>query len=192
MSYQIILTSFSTQVKLLTFQLEACKAYAIPTVENIITTTPSTIDTVPTPGSRIIESDCSRKCGLGERTVSKISWKCPNQGACLLEVQEHQEPCNLGECPPSITFGPWSDWSQCSISCKTDYQQKSVRSRIRTLKEYVPEYEDFKTETQECFVPMCPFECPKFHLRLAMDDSDPLGLKVCESKINVLLLFCFK
>ena len=92
----------------------------------------------------------------------------------------YQKPCKLKDCPPNIKFGAWSDWSECSLSCKTDYEQKSVKSRIRTLEYYVKEHEDFKTETQECSVPMCPFKCPNIHLRLKKDESDILGLKVAK------------
>ena len=116
------------------FQLTECKSK--DQIFSTISTIPSTSDVatnLPDATKQIHVTKCSRKCGEGEQTISNISWKCPAESPCFLDIQEYKKTCNLEDCPPSIKFGPWSDWSECSLSCKNDYQQKSVRSRIRTL-----------------------------------------------------------
>ena len=162
-------------------QVKECKSDVDPILPTIATIEPTPkIVILPPRSKQIHETKCSKKCGWGVKTISNYTLNCPPEKPCFIDIKEYQKPCKLKDCPPNIKFGAWSDWSECSLSCKTDYEQKSVKSRIRTLEYYVKEHEDFKTETQECSVPMCPFKCPNIHLRLKKDESDILGLKVAK------------
>ena len=75
-----------------------------------------------------IESECSVKCGVGVRTVKKVSCQksCfPN--CCKANVEEL--PCQLENCLDS--FGSWNSWSTCSVPCLRNEQDRSLRNRSR-------------------------------------------------------------
>ena len=138
----------------------------------------------------VSESKCSAQCGQGEKTISEISLHCPSDDAegCSIKVQKYQVHCKLKDCPTSITYGPWSPWSECSMSCISETGQNPVRSRVRNCNPHCINMEgNFEIETKECLVPKCPFKCPNFHMRLEMDESDPYKLKVIKLSIVIEL-----
>ena len=120
----------------------------------------------------IEKSDCSVKCGRGKRVVTKI--QCPKVNGtdfnCKSEVERIEEDCQAPDCSDA-EFGIWSEWTFCSKSCIKNLSDKSFKKRTRTC-----EGENCNVgtiETQECSVPFCPPECPKYELvSLKTDDQD--------------------
>ncbi|XP_040567740.2 LOW QUALITY PROTEIN: SCO-spondin-like [Lepeophtheirus salmonis] len=70
-------------------------------------------------------SSCSSSCGSGRRTRIRECGlpitRGSNNNPCLKPLFEI-EVCNPQKCP---SFSPWSEWSECSVSCGGGYRKKS-------------------------------------------------------------------
>lgn len=74
------------------------------------------------------ETKCSVPCGEGVKT--KITMTCQRTcfpDCCQRKVEEI--PCEIAKCKNS--FGPWSDWSECSKPCISNIGERSIKSRSR-------------------------------------------------------------
>ena len=74
------------------------------------------------------EIQCSVPCGEGVKT--KITMTCQRTcfpDCCQRKVEEI--PCEITRC--ENTFGPWSEWSECSKACISNIGERSIKSRIR-------------------------------------------------------------
>ncbi|KAE8595015.1 hypothetical protein XENTR_v10015432 [Xenopus tropicalis] len=64
-------------------------------------------------------SPCSQRCGKGTQTrVRQCDSPAPQNGGreCLGDGQQHRD-CQSLECQEQESWGPWSSWSPCSVSC---------------------------------------------------------------------------
>ncbi|CAJ0581508.1 unnamed protein product, partial [Mesorhabditis spiculigera] len=100
--------------------------------------------------------ECSTTCGRGKRTRSRNIKIFPRNGgnSCPEHmIQEHT--CHLRPCPiRSCLAGPWSRWSQCSVSCGSGSQTRTRRvnkGRANDWGEEVCHLAD--RETRACNIP---------------------------------------
>ena len=78
--------------------------------------------------SSVIETECSVPCGEGVKTkITMICQKSCFPDCCQRKVEE--TPCEIAKCKKS--FGPWSDWSDCTKPCISNIGERSVRIRSR-------------------------------------------------------------
>ena len=66
----------------------------------------------------------------GEGVKAKITMTCKKEcfpDCCRREVIE--SPCEIKKCKNS--FGPWSDWSECTKPCILNIKERSIKSRSR-------------------------------------------------------------
>merc|ERR1712008_174042 len=107
---------------------------------------------------------CSVKCGDGKRIYAKVN--CNNEDQedgkvkCDQSLVSTEEDCNLGPCPDN-NYGQWSSWTLCSMTCKRNVNERSIKLRIRTCTtpdgQPCPSFE----ERRECKeVGFCAPECP--------------------------------
>ena len=71
---------------------------------------------------------CSVKCGKGKRIYATVN--CNNQNGnneakCDQSLVSTEEECELEACPPN-DYGQWSSWTPCSITCKSNVNERSV------------------------------------------------------------------
>lgn len=78
--------------------------------------------------SSVIETECSVPCGEGVKTkIIMVCQKSCFPDCCQRKVEE--TPCEIVKCKKS--FGPWSDWSDCTKPCVSNIGERSVRIRSR-------------------------------------------------------------
>lgn len=76
-------------------------------------------------------SDCSKPCNRGKqnRTVECkgfLGGRLVNSSLCTAEKPETEQMCNIDPCPAKWIVG---NWSQCSRTCGSGYQSRSVECR---------------------------------------------------------------
>ena len=78
--------------------------------------------------SSSFETNCSVSCGEGVK--ANITMTCKRAcfpDCCRRELIE--SPCEIAKCKNS--FGPWSDWSECTKPCISNIEERSIKSRSR-------------------------------------------------------------
>ncbi|XP_070582937.1 LOW QUALITY PROTEIN: SCO-spondin-like [Erythrolamprus reginae] len=96
-------------------------------------------------------SPCSRTCGDGVQYLFRECSNPPpqNGGRGCAGAGERQRPCrNPEECPETETWGPWSNWSPCSVSCGGGEQWRSRRCRW-------PECRGLNSQSKTCHTHVC-------------------------------------
>eukprot|EP00397_Hematodinium_sp_SG-2012_P001832 GEMP01001837.1.p1 GENE.GEMP01001837.1~~GEMP01001837.1.p1 ORF type:complete len:1041 (+),score=169.21 GEMP01001837.1:528-3650(+) len=82
-------------------------------------------------------SACSRTCGGGEKSRSRLIEIAPREGGKLCDPHSMSEvsPCNTDSCTKiqDCEFAGWSGWSDCSCSCK------GTQARTRHINVYSEE-----------------------------------------------------
>ena len=71
---------------------------------------------------------CSVPCGWGKRIYAKVNCNNKNkqnEAKCDQSLETSEENCKLAECPENI-YGQWSSWTPCSITCKSNVNERSV------------------------------------------------------------------
>ncbi|KAJ8002793.1 hypothetical protein DPEC_G00162650 [Dallia pectoralis] len=99
---------------------------------------------------------CSTTCGLGMKRRERMVKMPPSDGTmCKSEVAE-VEKCMMPECHTiPCMLSPWSDWSDCSVSCG-----KGLRTRQRMLKSVdLGECLEELEQVERCMQPECPMDC---------------------------------
>ena len=66
--------------------------------------------------------------------------------------------CKMEPCPPKATYGPWSDWTKCSLKCLKNLSERGEMNRSRTCKNCGG---DGLVEKKDCIVNPCLPECPR-------------------------------
>ena len=69
-------------------------------------------------------------------------------------LKNRTETCNVTECPPSATYGKWSDWSNCS--CLENLSKINTQTRQRSCQNC---YGNGIIETRNCPLLICEPEC---------------------------------
>ena len=67
----------------------------------------------------------------GGNSCAKLDREAKEQN---LPMTEDKRYCAVGECPSPASLGPWSDWSQCPVTCVGDGQPTPQISRKRQCK----------------------------------------------------------
>ena len=81
--------------------------------------------------------NCSVKCGSGTRIVTKIVCKFSSQMMDSIEESQctnskEEIPCELDPCPIIFKYQTWSEWNECSKTCKKGIDDKGLQFRTRT------------------------------------------------------------
>ena len=81
--------------------------------------------------------NCSVECGTGTRIVTKIVCKFnPEKPESIEKPQctnsKEEKPCQLEPCPVIYKYGFWSEWNECSKTCKKGLDDKAYQIRTRT------------------------------------------------------------
>lgn len=99
---------------------------------------------------------CSATCGVGMRRRERMMKMPPTDGSMCKAELEEVEKCMMPECHSApCMLSPWSDWSQCSVSCGL-----GVRTRDRMLKSDPAECgEEELQQTEKCMLPECAVDC---------------------------------
>ena len=77
---------------------------------------------------------CSVTCGWGKRIYAKVNCNNKNkqnEAKCDQSLETSEIPCKVKDCPPN-NYGPWSSWTPCSITCKSNVNQRSVSIILST------------------------------------------------------------
>uniref|UniRef100_A0A6Q2ZAA6 Spondin-1 n=1 Tax=Esox lucius TaxID=8010 RepID=A0A6Q2ZAA6_ESOLU len=102
-------------------------------------------------------SPCSVTCGMGMRSRERYIKQFPEDGSiCSLNTEE-TEKCVVNEDCYTIPcmLSPWSDWSDCSVTCG-----KGLRTRQRMLKSLdLGECTEELDQVERCMQPECPMDC---------------------------------
>lgn len=97
---------------------------------------------------------CSADCE-GRRMEYRIkSAEAAYGGAQCVGESQRFVACGTAKCPDTCTFGPWSDWDDCTQSCGNG----GVQYRTRTQKTGVQGCGPVR-ESQPCNVVVCPVDC---------------------------------
>eukprot|EP00971_Amphidinium_carterae_P083410 1650901-Amphidinium_carterae.1 len=75
------------------------------------------------------EQECSKPCGGGTMTKTRVITVNPNTEGAECPPLEIEEVCNHEPCPVDCVVDEWTEWSACTASCGT-----GVKERQRGLK----------------------------------------------------------
>eukprot|EP00435_Cladocopium_sp_Y103_P018627 s4452_g4.t1 len=78
--------------------------------------------------------ECSKTCGGGEQTRTRAFATAAAHGgaACTGEAEETKE-CNEQACPIDCKFTDWSEWGECSKTCRSSMLFGSRKQRTREI-----------------------------------------------------------
>ena len=71
---------------------------------------------------------CSVECGWGKRIYAKVNCNNKNnqgEAKCDQSLETTEEKCKIKDCPKN-NYGQWSSWTPCSITCKSNVNERSV------------------------------------------------------------------
>ena len=103
----------------------------------------------------VSRGNCSVACGAGKRSITLMECHyttthgtakdaCDLDSITIKEVDCLDKPCKA-------TFGEWSSWSDCSLTCLMTLNERSVRQRTRNcLLPDENECAEGKVESQTC------------------------------------------
>ncbi|XP_030644468.1 spondin-1b [Chanos chanos] len=100
---------------------------------------------------------CSATCGMGMRQRQRMVKMPASSGVpCAVNLVE-LDKCMMPDCDvPACMFSPWSEWSECSVSCGL-----GMRTRQRMLKTPAPpgHCNEELEEVEKCMFPECSVDC---------------------------------
>ena len=102
-------------------------------------------------------SKCSQPCGGGVRTQRRVATTARAAGGRACPALKKTEECNRQQCPVNCVVTAWSQWTPCSTSCGTGYQQRSRKPTRSPVMggTACPGLSDTKT----CNTQACPIDC---------------------------------
>ena len=77
---------------------------------------------------------CSVECGWGKRIYAKVNCNNKNnqgEAKCDQSLETTEEKCKIKDCPKN-NYGQWSSWTPCSITCKSNVNQRAVSIILST------------------------------------------------------------
>jgi hypothetical protein len=102
-------------------------------------------------------SNCTENCdgGTQERTRSIITMPRGNGTSCPL--LKETIACNTDVCPVDCNVSDWSNWSNCSVSCGSGWQERerNIITQPKGTGTKCPEL----TDTRACNTNVCPVDC---------------------------------
>ena len=112
----------------------------------------------------LTDSKCKGACGTNGTQLR--SWMdclqnliTPEEVRCNPEsLNSSYVACKMEPCPPKATYGPWSDWTKCSLKCLKNLSERGEMNRTRTCKNCGG---DGLVEKKDCIIDLCPPECPR-------------------------------
>ena len=66
----------------------------------------------------------------------------------------------MDACPIKAEYGPWSEWTKCSIDCLKHVSERGEMNRTRVCKNKYCGENDL-VEKKDCIVDLCLPECPR-------------------------------
>ena len=102
-------------------------------------------------------SDCSVTCGVGSESRDRKILTKPSNGGKQCPALEETRECQQPGCPVNCTVLPWSEWSDCSVTCGvgSESRDRKVLTKPSNGGKECPDLE----ETRECQQPGCPVNC---------------------------------
>ena len=111
-------------------------------------------------------SKCKGACGT-EGTILKSQFeKCyenmdTKENRCITEsLRSSYEPCAMEACPPKASYGPWSEWTKCSLKCLKNVSERSEKTKTRTCTNSNCNGNGL-IEKKDCEVGICQPKCPR-------------------------------
>ncbi|KAK2182809.1 hypothetical protein NP493_335g03034 [Ridgeia piscesae] len=68
---------------------------------------------------------CSRSCGAGSMTRVRRCTGTKYGGETCHGPKEEQSDCNVKECPIDGAWDPWSEWTECPVTCGGSSQKRT-------------------------------------------------------------------
>jgi hypothetical protein len=105
-------------------------------------------------------SQCSKTCGLGDKTRARTITTHPSCGGDDCLTQDDRDTCvsgGLHDCPVDCVLGQWAGWGMCNVNCGG-----GVHTRTRpvvTSANYGGKACEDQSETESCNAHTCP-PCP--------------------------------
>ncbi|MGH0191937.1 UNVERIFIED_CONTAM: hypothetical protein FKN15_000676, partial [Acipenser sinensis] len=124
---------------------------------------------------------CSVSCGGGTRQRTRAcASPSPQYGGRQCEGNDvHIDFCNSEPCPMHGNWGPWQDWSECTVSCGA-----GERTRIRLCNNPPPTNEGRScpgdtSQVSRCNIHACPGEILRMtHIARGLDSDGALLLDI--------------
>ena len=114
------------------------------------------------------KSKCKGVCGA-EGTILR-SWfaECyeimdTEENICKPEsIKSRYEPCAMEACPQKrkASYGPWSEWTFCSLDCLKKISERGEMNRTRTCTNSNCDGNGL-IERKDCIPEICQPECPR-------------------------------
>jgi hypothetical protein len=100
-------------------------------------------------------SKCSKECGEGTKTRSRVVTAESKYGGKCDDALEDKKKCKKKDCPVPCTVSDWDDWSACSATCGdgTMTRERTVTADAQHGGACVPLQESDDCKDKECPVP---------------------------------------
>lgn len=105
-------------------------------------------------------ASCDRACGGGTQLMGReIITEAAYGGEECTEPLEQYEACNVAPCPIDCETSPWSEWSECSVTCGPGGGERTRTRTIITEPEHGGAECPELTRTETCNDFECPIDC---------------------------------